>query len=80
MTAVLVGAYKAFQSVGGAMAWRINALEVSPTIQFFMDWGLCMGSLLLAIPTVLAVTLTSADDDTADTEEKAQSSSTTQTS
>jgi MFS family permease len=80
VTAVLVGAYKAFQSVGGAMAWRINALEVSPTIQFFMDWGLCMGSLVLAIPTVLAVTLTSADRNTAGTEEKDQSSSTTQTS
>ena len=80
VTAVLVGAYKAFQSVGGAMAWRINALEVSPTIQFFMDWGLCMGSLVLVIPTVLAVTLTSADQNTADTEEKDQSGSTTQTS
>lgn len=83
VTAVLVGAYKAFQSVGGAMAWRINALEVSPTVQFFMDWGLCMGSLVLVIPTVLAVTLTSADKDTADTadtEEKNQSTSTRQTS
>jgi hypothetical protein len=27
--------------------------------QFAMDWGLCMGSLVIAIPAVLAVTLTS---------------------
>lgn len=77
ITAILVGAYKAFQSVGGAMAWRINALEVSPTVQFFMDWGLCMGSLLVAIPTVLAVTLTSAGGDNADTEKDHSSSTQT---
>ncbi|KAJ5327670.1 Major facilitator superfamily domain general substrate transporter [Penicillium brevicompactum] len=59
VTAVLVGAYKTFQSVGSAMAWRINALGKPPMTQLAMDWGLCMGSLCIAIPTVLAVTLTS---------------------
>ncbi|KAJ5742445.1 uncharacterized protein N7511_011464 [Penicillium nucicola] len=58
-TAVLVGAYKTFQSTGGAMAWRVNALATPAMTQLAMDWGLCMGSLCIAIPTVLAVTLTS---------------------
>lgn len=59
VTAILVGAYKTFQSAGGAMAWRVNALGKPAMTQFAMDWGLCMGSLVVAIPTVLAVTLTS---------------------
>ena len=58
VTAVLVGAYKSFQAAGGAMAWPINALEKPAMSQFTMDWGLCMASLVVAIPTVLAVTLT----------------------
>lgn len=57
--AVLVGAYKTFQSTGGAMAWRINAMEKPAMTQLAMNWGLCMGSLVVAIPTVLAITLTS---------------------
>ncbi|KAJ5987768.1 MFS general substrate transporter [Penicillium waksmanii] len=63
VTAVLVGAYKTFQSAGGAMAWRINAMGKPAMTQFALDWGLCMGSLVIAIPTVLAVTLTSESDD-----------------
>ena len=59
VTAILVGAYKTFQSAGGAMAWRINALGKPAMTQFAMDWGLCMGSLVIGIPAVLAVTLTS---------------------
>ena len=58
-TAITVGAYKTFQATGGAMAWRINALKKPAMTQFAMDWGLCIGSLVIAIPTVLAVTLTS---------------------
>ncbi|OOQ90618.1 putative MFS transporter [Penicillium brasilianum] len=57
--AITVGAYKTFQATGGAMAWRINALKKPAMTQFAMDWGLCMGSLVIAIPAVLAVTLTS---------------------
>ncbi|KAJ5856660.1 uncharacterized protein N7529_010604 [Penicillium soppii] len=73
VTAVLVGAYKTFQSVGSAMAWRINAMawrinamEKPAMTQFAMDWGLCMGSLCIVIPTVLAITLTSEIDPTPD--------------
>ncbi|KAJ5280700.1 hypothetical protein N7478_006072 [Penicillium angulare] len=58
-TAILVGAYKTFQSTGGAMSWRVNALGKPAMTQFAMDWGLCMGSLVVGIPTILAVTLTS---------------------
>ncbi|KAJ5720658.1 MFS general substrate transporter [Penicillium malachiteum] len=62
VTAILVGAYKTFQSAGGAMAWRINALGKPAMTQFAMDWGMCMGSLVIAIPAVLAVTFTSDSD------------------
>ncbi|EFX02636.1 major facilitator superfamily transporter [Grosmannia clavigera kw1407] len=53
--AVLVGAYKTFQSAGGAFAWRINALHRSGMTQLAIDWGLCMGSLVIVLPTVLTV-------------------------
>lgn len=71
VTAILVGAYKTFQSVGGAMAWRVNALHKPAMTQFAMDWGLCMGSLVVAVPAVLAVTLTSeTEEDTLNIEHK----------
>lgn len=54
--AVLVGAYKTFQATGGAMAWRINALHKSSMTQLGMNWGLCIGSLLIVLPTVWTVT------------------------
>ncbi|KAL3485144.1 hypothetical protein BJX62DRAFT_217658 [Aspergillus germanicus] len=59
VAAILVGAYKTFQSTGGAMAWRVNALGKPALTQFAMDWGLCMGGLVIALPSVLAVTKTS---------------------
>ncbi|GIK05045.1 hypothetical protein Aspvir_009144 [Aspergillus viridinutans] len=59
VAAILVGAYKTFQATGGAMAWRLNALAKPAMTQFAIDWGLCMGALVVVIPSVLAVTLTS---------------------
>ncbi|KAI1175642.1 putative MFS transporter [Nemania sp. FL0916] len=53
--AILVGAYKTFQAAGGAMAWRINALHTSPLTQLGMNWGLCIGSLVVVLPTVWTV-------------------------
>ncbi|KJZ78179.1 hypothetical protein HIM_02217 [Hirsutella minnesotensis 3608] len=53
--AVLVGAYKSLQAAGGAMAWRINAVKASPTSQLAMDWGLCIGSLVVVLPMVWTV-------------------------
>lgn len=59
IAAILVGAYKTFQATGGAMAWRINALGKPAMTQLAMDWGLCIGALIVAVPSVLAVTVTS---------------------
>ncbi|RWA06808.1 hypothetical protein EKO27_g8284 [Xylaria grammica] len=53
--AILVGAYKTFQAAGGAMAWRINALHTSPLTQLGMNWGLCIGSLVIVLPMVWTV-------------------------
>lgn len=53
--AVLVGAYKTFQASGGAMAWRINSLHASAFTQLGMNWGLCIGSLIIVLPTVWTV-------------------------
>ncbi|OIW27044.1 putative MFS transporter [Coniochaeta ligniaria NRRL 30616] len=53
--AVLVGAYKTFQATGGAMAWRINALHATAFTQLGMNWGLCIGSLIIVLPTVWTV-------------------------
>ncbi|EDN07657.1 conserved hypothetical protein [Histoplasma mississippiense (nom. inval.)] len=58
VTAILVGAYKSFQATGGAMAWRVNALKTPSMSQLAMNWGLCIGALIIAIPAVLSVTLT----------------------
>lgn len=60
VNAVIVGAYSSLKPAGGAMAWRINAEKVSPMTQFAMNWGLTIGSLLVAIPTV--VTIRKADE------------------
>ncbi|EFY99779.1 hypothetical protein MHUMG1_03171 [Metarhizium humberi] len=63
--AVLVGAYKSLQAAGGAMAWRINAQKVAPMSQFGMNWGMCIGSLVIVLPTVLTVSKTTTTDDEA---------------
>jgi len=65
VAAVLVGAYKTFQATGGAMAWRINALKVAALSQLGMNWGLSMGALVIAIPMVWTVSLTSDHENSA---------------
>ncbi|KAL4860836.1 hypothetical protein BDV12DRAFT_208765 [Aspergillus spectabilis] len=52
MNAVIVGAYAALKPAGGAMAWRINAQGTKPMTAFAMNWGLTIGSLLVATPAV----------------------------
>jgi drug/metabolite transporter (DMT)-like permease len=66
VNAVVVGAYSALKPAGGAMAWRINAEKVSPMKQFAMNWGLSIGSLLVAIPSVMTIRKTDKEleDDT----------------
>lgn len=56
--AVLVASYKTFQAAGAAMAWRINAKGKSGMTQLGMDWGLCIGALIIVLPTVWTVTET----------------------
>jgi MFS family permease len=71
ISGILVGSYKAMQSTGGAMAWRVNALKVAPMAQLAMNWGLTAGTLVVAIPAVLSVTQTSGYEDSTDDDEKA---------
>ncbi|KAI1111331.1 putative MFS transporter [Nemania sp. NC0429] len=70
--AILVGAYKTFQAAGGAMAWRINALHISALTQLGMNWGLCIGSLLVVLPTVWTVSDRTTVEAEAGYEEKKQ--------
>lgn len=63
--AVLVGAYKTFQATGGAMAWRVNAVGTSGRAQLGMNWGLCIGSLMIALPAVWTVSKTTAVEEEA---------------
>lgn len=63
VTAILVGAYKTFQSIGGAMAWRLNAVGTPAMSQFAMNFSLCIISLLIAVPTVLAIKPNSTEDE-----------------
>ncbi len=37
------------------MAWRLNALHTDAMTQLGMNWGLCIGSLIVVLPSVLAV-------------------------
>lgn len=53
--AILVGMYKTLQAAGAAVAWRLNALHLAPMKQLAMDWGLCIGSLLVVLPMVWTV-------------------------
>lgn len=65
-TAILVSAYKALQSIGGAMVWRLDAVGTPAMSQFAMTWGLCIGSLIVALPSVEAVTSTSSNEEVPD--------------
>ncbi|KAK7031060.1 hypothetical protein VNI00_013659 [Paramarasmius palmivorus] len=54
--AKFVGLYKTFQASGGAVAWRINALHYPALTQFTINWSLVGGALVIAVPSVLAIT------------------------
>lgn len=53
--AVLVGMYKTLQATGAAVAWRLGPIGVSSMSQLAIDWGMCIGSLVVVIPTVWTV-------------------------
>lgn len=46
------GFYKGIQSAGQAVAFRIDALGVPFMDEFASNWGLLVGSLLLAAPVI----------------------------
>ncbi|ESK91166.1 mfs [Moniliophthora roreri MCA 2997] len=54
--AKFVGLYKTFQASGGAVAWRINALHYPAMTQFTINWSLVGSAMVIAIPSVLAIT------------------------
>ena len=41
------------QSAGGAIAYRVDALEAPYMHEFGAAWGLCAGSLVVAAPVIL---------------------------
>lgn len=45
-----VGYYKGIQSAGAAIAYRVDAQNINYIAQFASCWGLCAGSLVLALP------------------------------
>ena len=47
------GFYKGIQSAGAAIASRIDALGVPYMNEFGANWGLLLGSLLIAAPVIL---------------------------
>ena len=45
------------------MAWRLTALSTPLMTQFGMDWGLCIGSLIIVLPTAWTVSETTRPED-----------------
>ncbi|RDA95782.1 hypothetical protein CP533_5175 [Ophiocordyceps camponoti-saundersi (nom. inval.)] len=60
--AILVGAYKGLQATGGSIAWRINATNLDPTTELAVNWGLCIGSLIIVLPVVWTVSASTASE------------------
>jgi len=50
--AMYVGFYKAVQSAGNAVVYRLDALLVSYDAMFGIAWGLLLGGLLFAFPLI----------------------------
>ncbi|KAM3425984.1 hypothetical protein NHJ13734_009752 [Beauveria thailandica] len=68
--AILVGLYKGLQAAGAALAWRLNALRLAPIKQLAMDWGLCIGSLIIVLPVVLTTSERTVTEEAAGSEMK----------
>ncbi|RCI09237.1 hypothetical protein L249_1407 [Ophiocordyceps polyrhachis-furcata BCC 54312] len=61
-TAILVGAYKGLQAIGGSIAFRVNATSLDSMTELAVNWGLCIGSLIIVLPVVWTVSASSADE------------------
>lgn len=48
----MIGFYKAFQSAGAAIFWRLDGLGKPYDTMFGATWGVLAGSLLIAAPVV----------------------------
>lgn len=51
-----VGAFKAFEAMGSAIASKVNTDKINYNIEFGLDWGFTMFGLFCAIPFVLSMT------------------------
>lgn len=60
--ALYAGFYKAIQSAGAAVVWRLDNLGTSYMTMMALNWGLLGGSLLLALPVVYYKVRDSVDD------------------
>lgn len=50
VTARYVGLYKAVQSAGGAVAWKLNEVPINYNAEFAVNWGIIGGGLVLLTP------------------------------
>lgn len=50
VTARYVGLYKAVQSAGAAVAWKLNEVPINYHVEFAINWGLIGGALVFFIP------------------------------
>lgn len=68
------GFYKGIQSAGAAIASRIDALKAPYMNEFATNWGLLLGSLLIAAPVIIwkVQETTLLDDDLKFSDETAQ--------
>jgi len=51
-SANFVGFYKGLQSAGAAVMWALDSQDISFMAEFWSNWGLLLGSLLLASPVI----------------------------
>ena len=47
------GFYKGIQSAGSAITWRLDDIKISYMATFASNWGLLVGSLIIALPVIL---------------------------
>ncbi|KAH7139435.1 major facilitator superfamily domain-containing protein [Dendryphion nanum] len=47
------GFYKGIQSAGSAITWRLDDIKISYMAMFASNWGLLVGSLIIALPVIL---------------------------
>jgi hypothetical protein len=65
------GFYKGIQSAGAAITWRMDDVKIPYMSMFASNWGLLVGSLLIALPVILwkVEDSVSIEDDVAFTDE-----------